>query len=136
MYKLSKRFLRTSLFKLRIFPKRNFLAMQRFNFSSHPDFEPEVKKIDENTDLNSEIDGWVKNNKVVLFMKGVPQMPQCGFSNYVVQVLNFYGIKDFRAIDILEDDVLRETVKQYSNWPTYPQLYVNGILIGMFLYFL
>ena len=63
-------------------------------------------------------------------MKGVPQMPQCGFSNYVIQVMKFYNIKQYKAVNILENAILREAVKKYSNWPTYPQLYVNGSLVG------
>ncbi len=66
---------------------------------------------------------------VVLFMKGVPDFPQCGFSSRVVQVLQLCGA-EYTAVNILEDNELREGLKSYSNWPTFPQLYVNGELIG------
>ena len=75
------------------------------------------------------IDKEVKENKVILYMKGDKDMPQCGFSSQVVQVLNLMGIK-FETRNVLEDDYLREGIKQYSDWPTIPQLYVNGEFIG------
>lgn len=71
----------------------------------------------------------VTQNEVVLFMKGTPVFPQCGFSAAVVQVLSHLGIK-FKGIDILQDPGLRQGVKEYSNWPTIPQLYVKGEFIG------
>jgi len=71
----------------------------------------------------------LSNNTVVLYMKGTPDFPQCGFSSRVVQVLQLYNTK-FAAVNILEDSELREALKQYSNWPTYPQLYVKGELLG------
>ena len=124
---------------IRIVPK-NPMFLQKYNFTNnkveheeedtHSDFKPQSKqKITDENVLNV-IDDWVKSNKVCLFMKGVPQMPQCGFSNYVVQVLKFYNIKDYKAVNILENNILREAVKKYSNWPTYPQLYVNSSLVG------
>ena len=64
-------------------------------------------------------------------MKGVPDRPQCGFSRYVVQVMKLNNIKEYKSVNILENAILREAVKKYSNWPTYPQLYINGSLIGM-----
>jgi monothiol glutaredoxin len=76
------------------------------------------------------IDEWVKSNEVVLFMKGNREMPKCGFSNFVVQILNFHKIKKVKVINILESALLRESVKKYSNWPTYPQLYIKGNLVG------
>jgi monothiol glutaredoxin len=76
------------------------------------------------------IDEWVKSNDCVIFMKGTREMPRCGFSNYVVQMLNFYKIKNVKVVNILENPIVRESVKQYSNWPTYPQLYVKGNLVG------
>jgi len=71
----------------------------------------------------------VTSNDVVLFMKGTPVFPQCGFSSAVVQVLTHLGVK-FKGIDVLVDPSLREGIKQYSNWPTIPQLYVKGEFIG------
>ncbi len=69
------------------------------------------------------------SQSVVLYMKGTPDFPQCGFSSQVVQVLQACNA-DYRAINIFEDPELREALKAYSNWPTYPQLYVNGELVG------
>ena len=71
----------------------------------------------------------VRDNDVVLFMKGTPVFPQCGFSAVVVRVLTHLGVK-FKGIDVLQDPGLREGIKQYSNWPTIPQLYVKGELVG------
>jgi monothiol glutaredoxin len=71
----------------------------------------------------------VDENPVVLFMKGTPMFPQCGFSAAVVQVLSEAGVK-FKGIDVLSDPSLREGVKQFSNWPTIPQLYIKGEFVG------
>ena len=71
----------------------------------------------------------IESNPVVLFMKGTPVFPQCGFSAQVVQVLSLTGVK-FKAFNVLEDDELRQGIKDFSNWPTIPQLYVNGEFVG------
>lgn len=71
----------------------------------------------------------LNSNPVVLYMKGTPDFPQCGFSGRVVQVLQACNAQ-YMYVNIFEDPELRETLKEYSNWPTYPQLYVNGELIG------
>lgn len=71
----------------------------------------------------------LNNNEVVLYMKGTPAFPQCGFSAAVVQVLNHMGVK-FKGVDILTDPALREGIKQFSNWPTLPQLYVKTQFVG------
>jgi monothiol glutaredoxin len=71
----------------------------------------------------------ITDNDVVLFMKGTPMFPQCGFSAAVVQVLTGYGVK-FKGIDVLSDPSVREGIKEFSNWPTIPQLYVKGEFIG------
>ena len=63
-------------------------------------------------------------------MKGTKEMPRCGFSNYMIQVLKFYKLPNIKDVNVLESTELREAVKQYSSWPTYPQLYINGELIG------
>ncbi|TVR06041.1 MAG: Grx4 family monothiol glutaredoxin [Salinarimonadaceae bacterium] len=75
------------------------------------------------------IDNEVKTNDVVLFMKGTPQFPMCGFSGQVVQILNHLGIA-FKGINVLEDEGVRNGIKEYSNWPTIPQLYVKGEFVG------
>jgi monothiol glutaredoxin len=81
------------------------------------------------TDINARIKGELDSADVVLFMKGTPQQPQCGFSMQVVQILNHVGAP-YKAIDVLADGEIREGLKAYSNWPTFPQLYVKQELIG------
>jgi len=76
-----------------------------------------------------EIEGYIKNNDVVLFMKGTALMPQCGFSNVVCRILDMLGAK-FKDVNILEDEALRQAIKEYSDWPTIPQLYIKGEFIG------
>jgi monothiol glutaredoxin len=71
----------------------------------------------------------LENNPVVLYMKGSPDFPQCGFSGQVVQILGACNAK-YISVNIFEDPELREALKDYSNWPTYPQLYINGELVG------
>ncbi len=80
-------------------------------------------------DLNAEIDKQVKDNKVLLYMKGTPTFPMCGFSAAAVAVLEDIGA-EFKAVNILEDQEIREAIKSYSDWPTIPQLYVAGEFIG------
>ena len=71
----------------------------------------------------------VENNDVVLFMKGTKETPQCGFSNAVVNTLSFMNV-DFKDVNVLEDDSLREGIKSFTDWPTIPQLYVKGEFVG------
>ncbi len=75
------------------------------------------------------IESEVKSNDVVLFMKGSPQFPQCGFSGQVVQILDHVGVS-YKGLNVLELAELRDGIKQYSNWPTIPQLYIKGEFIG------
>jgi monothiol glutaredoxin len=75
------------------------------------------------------IDNEVKSNDVVLFMKGTPQFPQCGFSGQVVQILDHLGV-NYKGLNVLENAELRDGIKAYSNWPTIPQLYVKGEFVG------
>mgnify|MGYP001160702715 FL=1 len=79
--------------------------------------------------ITERIKDQLESNPVVLYMKGTPDFPQCGFSGQTVQVLNACGAK-YTAVNIFEDPELREALKAYSNWPTYPQLYVGGELVG------
>jgi monothiol glutaredoxin len=81
------------------------------------------------SDINSWIDNEVKTNDVVLFMKGTPDMPMCGFSSRAVQILNASGAP-FKGINVLESNELRQGIKDYANWPTIPQLYVKGEFVG------
>ena len=71
----------------------------------------------------------VKSNDVVLFMKGTPQFPMCGFSGQVVQILDYLGVP-YKGLNVLENDELRQGIKEFSNWPTVPQLYVDGEFVG------
>jgi monothiol glutaredoxin len=80
-------------------------------------------------DIRTRIEDEVKGNPVVLFMKGTPVFPQCGFSAAVVQILSQLGVK-FKAIDVLKDPEIRQGIKDYSEWPTIPQLYVKGEFVG------
>ena len=75
------------------------------------------------------IDNEVKSNEVVLFMKGTPQFPQCGFSGQIVQILDHLGVS-YKGINVLESDDLLEGIKAYAQWPTIPQLYVKGEFVG------
>ena len=72
----------------------------------------------------------IHDNDVVLYMKGTPQFPQCGFSALACQVLNACGVQDFHSVNVLADQEIREGIKQYANWPTIPQLYINGEFVG------
>lgn len=81
------------------------------------------------TDTKSRIDEIVTQNDVVLFMKGSKAMPQCGFSSRVAGVLNFMGV-EYSDVDVLSDEEIRQGVKDYSDWPTIPQLYVKGEFVG------
>ena len=75
------------------------------------------------------IDSEVKGNDVVLFMKGTPQFPMCGFSGQVVQILDYLGVP-YKGLNVLENEELRNGIKTFSNWPTIPQLYVKGEFVG------
>ena len=81
-------------------------------------------------DVNQRIDSLVKNNRVVLFMKGDAQFPMCGFSGRAIQILKACGTQDLKTVNVLEDEEIRQGIKAYSNWPTIPQLYVNGEFVG------
>jgi monothiol glutaredoxin len=81
------------------------------------------------SDAQARIADDVKNNDVLLYMKGTPAFPQCGFSAVTVQILSHVGVK-FKAVNVLEDPEVREGIKAFSNWPTIPQLYVKGEFVG------
>ncbi|KAM4664164.1 glutaredoxin-related protein 5, mitochondrial [Discoglossus pictus] len=76
------------------------------------------------------LEGLVKKDKVVVFIKGTPAQPMCGFSNAVVQILRMHGVEEYAAYNVLEDQDLRQGVKNFSNWPTIPQVYLNGEFVG------
>ena len=81
------------------------------------------------TDANTTIQNEIASQDVVVFMKGTPQMPQCGFSGQVVQILNYLGVP-FKGVNVLADQGIREGIKAFSNWPTIPQIYVKGEFVG------
>jgi len=81
------------------------------------------------TDIAKWIDNEVKSNDVVLFMKGTPEAPMCGFSGRTTQILNHLGVT-FKGVNVLESNDLRQGIKDYTNWPTIPQLYVKGEFVG------
>jgi monothiol glutaredoxin len=81
------------------------------------------------TPVTERIDTLIKDNKIMVFMKGNKLMPQCGFSNQVVQILNILGVP-YETLDVLADPDIRNGVKEYSSWPTIPQVYINGEFIG------
>ncbi len=82
------------------------------------------------SDVQQRIDSIVKGGRVVLFMKGTAQFPQCGFSGKAIQVLKACGVTEIKTVNVLEDDGIRQGIKDYASWPTIPQLYVNGEFVG------
>ena len=80
--------------------------------------------------VQEKIRNQVTASSVVLYMKGTPQSPQCGFSGATVQILKACGVQDFAAVDVLADPEIREGIKSYANWPTIPQLYIKGEFVG------
>ena len=89
----------------------------------------EIESADKTKELKDQIEGLLNSSKIVLFMKGNSEMPQCGFSANTVAILKHVGVP-FKTFNILNDPDIRQGLKEFSNWPTYPQLYVNGKLIG------
>lgn len=81
------------------------------------------------TDVRTRIEAVVKNNDIVLFMKGTPLFPQCGFSSRAIAILDHLGVA-FETVDVLQDPEIRQGIKDYSDWPTVPQLYVKGEFLG------
>lgn len=81
-------------------------------------------------DVQKRIDDLVKTNRVVLFMKGNAQFPMCGFSGRAIQIMKSCGVTDLKTVNVLDDEEVRQGIKEYANWPTIPQLYVNGEFIG------
>ncbi len=81
------------------------------------------------SDIHDQLQSIVDKNDVVLFMKGTPDAPQCGFSSQVVQILRYIDV-DFKAVNCLETDELRQGIKNFSNWPTIPQVYLKGEFVG------
>ena len=82
------------------------------------------------SDVQQRIDELVKSNRVVLFMKGTAQFPMCGFSGRAMQIMKACGVTDLKTFNVLDDAEIRQGIKDYANWPTIPQLYVNGEFFG------
>lgn len=82
------------------------------------------------SDVQQRIADLVKSNRVMLFMKGTAQFPMCGFSGRAIQILKAAGATDIKTFDVLEDEEVRQGIKDYANWPTIPQLYINGEFVG------
>lgn len=82
------------------------------------------------SDVQQRIDDLVKNHRVVLFMKGTAQFPMCGFSGRAIQIMKACSVSDLKTVNVLEDEEIRQGIKAYSDWPTIPQLYVNGEFVG------
>lgn len=82
------------------------------------------------SDAQQRIDDLVKSNDILLFMKGTASFPQCGFSGRAIQILKACGVQDITTVNVLEDEGIRQGIKAYANWPTIPQLYVNGEFVG------
>ncbi|CAG9318462.1 unnamed protein product [Blepharisma stoltei] len=114
-------------YSLKFFRIQPYRLFSNIDESSDPDFLPKSKAAESAHEF---IDRIVKANKVVLFMKGTPDSPQCGFSNYVVQALKYYRVENYQAVNVLEDPEVREEIKKYSDWPTLPQLYINQEFVG------
>ena len=82
------------------------------------------------SDVQQRIDDLVKSNRVMLVMKGTAQFPMCGFSGRAIQILKASGVTDLKTFNVLEDEEVRQGIKDYANWPTIPQLYINGEFLG------
>ena len=82
------------------------------------------------SDVQQRIADLVKSNRVMLFMKGTAQFPMCGFSGRAIQILKAAGVTDLKTFNVLEDEEVRQGIKDYANWPTIPQLYIGGEFIG------
>ena len=81
-------------------------------------------------EIDEKIKKQITDNKIVLYMKGTPEMPMCGFSATAVQLLEACEVEDVATVNVLEDDEIRQGIKKFSNWPTIPQLYLNGEFLG------
>uniref|UniRef100_A0A8C5KBE8 Glutaredoxin-related protein 5, mitochondrial n=1 Tax=Jaculus jaculus TaxID=51337 RepID=A0A8C5KBE8_JACJA len=112
---------------LRPRPSRNADAHQAWNRPAHG---PGLSARPPSGTTGGALDAMVKKDKVVVFLKGTPEQPQCGFSNAVVQILRLHGVRDYAAYNVLDDPELRQGIKDYSNWPTIPQVFLNGEFVG------
>lgn len=126
---LASRISRAYLSKAKLFIDRPSVR-SRFFYDSHDDFKPKRKDVPEElAEVVKLVESQVKENSIMLYMKGTPSRPQCGFSSQAVRILNAVGV-DFSSVNVLEYPTIREGVKIYSEWPTLPQLYVKGEFVG------
>jgi len=130
------RLFRRSLFQknltLTIFPSVSVFIRNFSSGESDDAFKPVHKSSASTSDsqsVHSKIENTIKNNDIVLYMKGTPSSPQCGFSNQAVRILNQHGL-NIHGVNILEDQVMRQAMKDFSKWPTFPQIYVKGEFVG------
>lgn len=128
---LARRFPISILAYRRSFPPSALISRSIFgrNFSTS-DFDAKRQLPPTYDEIRAKLEELVNNNKIVLFMKGSPTAPQCGFSRQVVQILAQEGLNDYIYVDVLKSEAIRECVKKFSDWPTIPQLYINGTFIG------
>ena len=113
-----------------VIPSKNVSIVRWFGQDTHKDFQPKKKSIPEGLeDVLKLIDKQVKNNDVMLYMKGTPNKPLCGFSGKAVTILQAVGT-NFASVNVLEYPTIREAIKHYSEWPTIPQLYIKGEFVG------
>lgn len=128
---LHRNFSVTSIEHNGIVPKPNVLKVhnppvyERYNA-----YSTESGNAEDAPGSSQHINKLVNSNKIVVFMKGIPSAPQCGFSNAVAQILRMHGIEDYDAHNVLENDEIRQGVKDFSDWPTIPQVFFNGEFIG------
>lgn len=114
-----------------VIPRKSPCQFRFFSGDSHDDFKPKAKSVvaEGLGDVMKLIAKQTSENPVMLYMKGTPNSPQCGFSGKVVGILNAVGV-EFSSVNILQYPAIREAVKQYSDWPTLPQLYIAGEFVG------
>ncbi|KNC86613.1 glutaredoxin [Sphaeroforma arctica JP610] len=121
---------RSTLLQTRASPSRSVLLHRGVNANALLTKYARTYTSDTDRDIKAKIEEVIKANKLVVFMKGVPEAPQCGFSNAVSQILSMHGLKDYVSFDILQDQELRQAIKEYSDWPTIPQVYIDGEFVG------
>eukprot|EP00811_Abedinium_folium_P014774 NODE_23759_length_652_cov_3.967619.p1 GENE.NODE_23759_length_652_cov_3.967619~~NODE_23759_length_652_cov_3.967619.p1 ORF type:complete len:145 (-),score=41.15 NODE_23759_length_652_cov_3.967619:114-548(-) len=124
----------TALYALVRAPASQFAAAPAYvarTFATHSDFKPQRATAGASDDaVQQKLKKLVENSRIVLFMKGTPHQPQCGFSRQVAQVLGVEGADHYSFVDVLKYPEVREGVKKFSDWPTIPQLYIDGEFIG------
>ena len=123
--------IKTRIVSSKLIPAYSAVLSKHFlNTDSHDDFKPKKKAVPEGVEeVMKLIDKQVKENPVMLYMKGTPAKPQCGFSMQAVRILNALGA-EFSSVNILDYPLIRQEIKNYADWPTIPQLYIKGEFVG------